>query len=153
MTSGFARCSATAAAAASSGYLPSRRSERGCATVMPCCCANCLTGEACSFMPRPAGRSGCVSTSSMEKPASCSRASATSANSGVPANATFTKCGSATFVNPRGGRQRSRPGARSYAHLLARLLDHLRLDAVALERAQVLDEDLAHEVIHLVLHA
>src|SRR5262249_55833142 len=95
----------------------------------------------------------CVSTSSIEKPASYSRARATRANSGVPAKATLTKCGSATFVNPPGGRRRSRLGAPSYLHLLARLLDHLRLDAVALQRAEVLDEDLAHQVIHLVLHA
>ena len=56
---------------------------------MPCSSANCLTGEACSFMPRPAGRSGWVRTRGSVKPAACSLSSATRANSGVPAKTTL----------------------------------------------------------------
>ena len=63
---------------------------RGWATGMWCSSANCLTADACSFMPRPAGRSGWVSTSGIMKPAACRRSSATRANSGVPAKMTFT---------------------------------------------------------------
>jgi hypothetical protein len=48
-----------------------------------------LTGKAASFIPRPAGRSGWVSTSGIVHPcagaASISAASAVAANSGVPA--------------------------------------------------------------------
>src|SRR5664280_165080 len=56
MASACAASMAKRAAAASSGYLPSSRRLRGCATAMPCSSANCLTADACSFMPRPAGR-------------------------------------------------------------------------------------------------
>ena len=39
------------------------------------------------------------------------------------------------------------------ALFLARFLQHLLLDAVALERAEVFHEHLAQQVVHLVLHA
>src|SRR5262249_28284328 len=135
ITSARASCSTWRAAAASSGNLPSSRRLRGCATGMPCTWASCLTGEACSFMPRPAGRSGWVSTSGTVMPAFSIAASAVAANSGVPAKIARIAIGSAALL------------------VFARLLDHLGLDAVALQRAQVLDEDLAHQVIHLVLNA
>src|SRR5437868_14777721 len=90
-------------------------------------------------MPRPAGRSGCVSTSGTSNPAAWMQANARWANSGVPAKATLILCG------------RCSRGSRT--QLVPRLLDHLGLDPVALERAQVFDKDLAQEVIHLVLHA
>ena len=87
-------------------------------------------------MPRPAGRSGWVSTSGTAWPAAWMAASA---------------------VDGELGRSRK---SDAHAHqrlrtrlLVARLLEHLGLDAVALERAQVVDEDLAHQVIHLVLDA
>src|SRR5690606_19885923 len=66
---------------------------RGCATGQPRVCASCLTGEACSLMPRPAGRSGWVSTSTMSKPAASIASSAVRANAGVPAKAIFTLLG------------------------------------------------------------
>src|SRR6185369_14828266 len=88
MTSARACSTAPFAAAASSGYLPSSRKLRGCAMGSPCSSANCLIGEGCSFMPRPAGRSGCVKTSAISKPAPCRRSSATRANCGVPAKMT-----------------------------------------------------------------
>src|ERR1043165_5800008 len=73
---------------------------------------------------RPAGRAGWVSTSGIEKPAPCSRAHASCAKGGVPAKASLMRrC--------------------SYPLLVAGLLEHLGLDAVALERAQVFDEHLA----------
>ena len=49
------------------------------------CSASCLTALGVSFMPRPAGRSGCVNTSAISCPAAINAASALAANSGVPA--------------------------------------------------------------------
>src|SRR6516225_5692815 len=106
---------------------------------MPAATARCFTAEACSFMPRPAGRSGWVSTRGTSKPARSNASSATAANSGVPAKTTLMPDSEAVVTLARVGL------------LLARLLDHLGLDAVALERAQVFDEDPAHEMVHLVL--
>src|SRR6186713_456311 len=106
---------------------------------MPWLSAKAFTGDGCSFMPRPAGRSGWVSTRGISNPAACKRASGTCANSGVPAKTTRI-----------GGIRR---GASSGPLLVAGALQHLGLDAVALQRAQVLDEHLAEQVVHLVLHA
>ena len=94
---------------------------------MPCSSASCLTGLGCSFWPRPAGRSGWVSTSGTSKPAARIAASAARAKSGVPA------------------KRLSRGDPR--------LLGELVLDARLLQLRQVLDEDLALQVIHLVLDA
>ena len=47
--------------------------------------ANAFTGDGTSFMPRPDGRSGWLITRATSKPAAWMRASATRANSGVPA--------------------------------------------------------------------
>ena len=69
MTSCGVAFNSSIAAAASSGYLPLRRNEVGCATGKPCSVANRFTGLAASFIPRPAGRSGCVNTSGTGKPA------------------------------------------------------------------------------------
>src|SRR5688572_1548010 len=92
-------------------------------------------------MPRPAGRSGWVSTSGTSWPAWCTAASAAAANSGVPANATLMR--PAAFAAASGRRPL----------VFARLLQHLAADAIALEGAEVLHEHLALKVIHLVLHA
>ena len=89
---------------------------------------------AASCRGRPGGRAG-SGTSAISKPAACSAASATRANSGVPAKRHGASAG---------------PQARRF---FARLLQHPGLDAVALERAQVLDEHLAEQVVHLVLDA
>jgi hypothetical protein len=48
-----------------------------------------LTGLALSFLPLPAGRSGCVKTASGVTPESQSARSEASAKSGVPANKTL----------------------------------------------------------------
>src|SRR5574343_1710992 len=133
MHSAPAASKASRSAAASSGYLPSRRRLRGCATGTPCSGAHCLTGEACSFMPRPAGRSGWVSTSTIWWPAACKAAMASRANSGVPAKTSFKRGSSALLV--------------------AQGLGQLGLDAALLERGQVFDEHLAAQVVHLVLDA
>jgi len=62
IASGAAASSASRAKRASSAKRPSRRRPFGCATAMPCSRANAFTGEATSFRPRPAGRSGWVRT-------------------------------------------------------------------------------------------
>ena len=60
----------------------------GCNTSIWFSLASCLTGLAVSFRPRPAGRSGWVSTASGRTPAPMSAASEARAKSGVPANST-----------------------------------------------------------------
>src|SRR5688572_23316493 len=99
---------------------------------MPRAAARRLTALEDGRRPRPAGRSGCVSTRATSCSASSSRASARSANSGVPAKTRRRK--------ERSGR-------------LAQLLCELGANALLLELRQVLDEDLAFKVIHLVLDA
>src|SRR5580658_7045343 len=91
-------------------------------------------------MPRPAGRSGCVSTSGTGKPASWMAASAAAANSGVPAKMTRNE-----WLMCKGDSRNGRA-----LHGVCELL-HLALDARLLERRQVFDEHAAHQVIHLVL--
>src|ERR1041385_4972805 len=84
-------------------------------------------------MPRPEGRSGCVRTSATSWPASRRRASARSAKEGVPAKI------------------RRRNAERSGG--LAQLLGELGADALLLQLREVLDKDLALQVIHFVLNA
>src|SRR5512138_1730282 len=84
-------------------------------------------------IPRPAGRSGCVRTRATSCPASRSCASARLANGGVPAKI------------------RRRNAERSGG--LAQLLGELGADALLLQLRQMLDEDLALQVIHFVLDA
>src|SRR5262245_12045851 len=99
---------------------------------MPRAWAKRFTGLAIGRNPRPAGRSGWVRASTTSWPAARSRASARSANSGVPAKTR---------------RRKGRSGC------LAQLLRELRADALLLELRQVLDEHLALQVIHLMLNA
>src|SRR6266850_6646844 len=100
---------------------------------MRCALAKRFTGLARGRRPRPAGRSGRVSTSAISCPAAASDARARSANSGVPAKTRRRKAG-------RSGR-------------LAQLLGELGADALLLELRKVFDEHLALEVVHLVLNA
>src|SRR5262245_38171110 len=123
MTSG--RCSRSALNSASP-----RRS--GCATRSPCARATRFTALGVGCMPRPAGRSGWVTTNGIWCPAFSKRSSARDANSGVPAKTRRRKAGS--------GR-------------LAKLLRQLGADALLLQLREVLDEHLALQVIHLVLDA
>src|SRR5271157_871519 len=89
-----------------------------------------LTGDAANFMPRPLGRSGWVATSLMRKPAATSFSSVGTANSGVPQNT------------------KSIMAALPFA-LLHQLAD-LALQHVAFQRADVVDVELAVEVIRFV---
>src|SRR5689334_17451381 len=104
----------------------------GCVTERPRESASCLTALAAGRMPRPAGRSGCVTTSGTSWPASSRRSSARAANAGVPAKTRRRKA--------RSGR-------------LAQLLGELGANALLLQLRQMLDEHLALQVIHLVLDA
>src|SRR5512138_497156 len=93
-------------------------------------------------MPRPAGRSGWVSTRTMSCPAAARASSAAAANGGVPAKMTRTA-----------GRSERGAHGRGVGPVFARLLEELGLDAVALERGEVVDEDLALQMIEFVLDA
>src|SRR6185503_14230441 len=99
---------------------------------MPWAAARRFTGPDTERNPRPAGRSGWVSARMTSWPAASRRASARSANSGVPAKTRRRKAQS-------GG--------------LAQLLGELGADALLLELRQVLDEDLALQMIHFMLDA
>ena len=58
MTSKSQSLNSLSALAASAAYLPSNFKDVGCITLICFSSANCLTGLACKFMPRPAGLSG-----------------------------------------------------------------------------------------------
>src|SRR6185436_17630875 len=88
-----------------------------------------------SLRPRPAGRSGWERTSATSCPAARIASSAVAANGGVPAKTT-----------------RKARGARLLRGLALALLQ-LRADAFLLELGEILDEDLALEMVHLVLDA
>src|SRR5262245_13409635 len=112
--------------------MSSGRMRSGWWTTNPRVSASCLTALIEARRPRPAGRSGWVRTSAMSWPASASRPSAIAANSGVPAKTR---------------RRKARSGG------LAQLLGELCANPLLLQLRQVLDEDLAFEVVHLVLDA
>jgi hypothetical protein len=61
------------------------RKVGGWKTSIPAISASSLTGEARKAMPRPDGRSGCVSTSATSWSGGEMASSACAANSGVPA--------------------------------------------------------------------
>ena len=82
---------ASAPVAASFACASASFSVSGWKTSMPCSSASFLTGDGCSAMPRPAGRSGWVSTSATSWPAARMAASACAANSGVPAKISFMR--------------------------------------------------------------
>ena len=58
----------------------------GCNTVKLCCKANCFTADCCNFCPRPAGRSGTVTTATTLNLLSSKAFRLSTANSGVPIN-------------------------------------------------------------------
>src|SRR5207248_6695658 len=111
--------------------IASWRTVWGCNTCRPRSSATRFTGLGVARRPRPAGRSGCVSTRAMLWPAARSPTRERSAKAGVPAKI----------------RRRNASGG------LAQLLGELRADALLLELRQVFDEDLALQMIHLVLNA
>src|SRR5437868_6693396 len=109
--------------------MASARRLCGCRTCRPRSSAKLFTALAVERRPRPAGRSGWVSTTTMLWPASRSRARERAAKAGVPAKI----------------RRRNASGG------LAQLLGELCADALLLELRQMFDEDLALQMIHLVL--
>src|SRR5262245_29274645 len=117
---------------------------------MPRSCASTFTGGGASFMPRPDGRSGCVTTRLTRATSHSARRHGT-ANSGVPKKIAFGRlrssaCGT-SLTEPYSRKPRSfRSGAG-----LRRTLDHRAMDQPAAQEAQVIDEQLAVEVIVLVL--
>ena len=103
----------------------------------------------------PGGRAACRRPR-CAWPASCKASSAGTANSGVPAKTMRSRDvmgqhgrGRSRQIAGRDGPERSRRSAR----LLATLLFQLLADARALQLREVVDEQLALEVIHLVLDA
>ena len=134
-----ARAARSAARAACGVVGDTCRRAAGCAAARPrrpCASANALTGDGLQLHAaagRPVGLGQHQRRSS--KPAACS-----------------ARQRDARELGRAGERDPHRRG-RSGALLVARLLQHLGLDAVALERAQVLDEHLAEQVVHLVLDA
>src|SRR5262249_24675991 len=117
----------------------------GCRTVSPRACASDFTAEAWGFRPRPAGRSGWVRTSAISWPASRRAESDLAANSGVPAKT--------SLMIQRGRRSAGRGVGGFRLPRLALLLSQPGVDAVLLEPGEVLDENLAFQMVHLVLDA
>src|SRR5512143_2146542 len=111
-------------------------------TGKPRASAACLTALGVSFMPRPACRSGWVSTRAIWCPASASAFRAAAANGGVPAKMRRTV-----------GRLERCADRRSVGPVFACLLQKLGFDAVALETGQVIDKHLAQQMIQLMLDA
>src|ERR1700730_6029980 len=96
-----------------------------------------FTGETETCIPRPLGRSGCVTTAAISNSGCVSKCfSVGTANCGVPQNTTFIR--RLSFV----------PDGLPLAQL-PHFLDFV-LDQVALEHAQVLDEEDAVQVVDLM---
>src|SRR5690606_13909747 len=128
-------------------------SELGCATGSPCASAASLTGGGVSLRPRPAGRSGCVRTSGTCAPAATIASSAGTAKAGVPANAIRAAVTPPSMdADPLGSERRAGAGRHRFA-LASGSFQIAFLDALALELREVVDEQLAFEMIHLVLDA
>ena len=123
-------------------YLPSRRRPRGCATAMPCSSANAFTGDGVQLHAAPgrAGRAGVRTQRDVEA-------------GGVQPRERdareLRRAGEDDSHRPRLGAMPAQALARSSRVFFSILV----LMRVALERAQVLDEHLAEQVIHLVLDA
>ena len=113
--------------------------------------AICLTGGASSFeRERPTGLSGCVTTPTTSKPSPISARSGGTANSGVPQKSTRTQSSSSGCSCDRDG---SVSSLSNEARILVLLLRPLRQRRASLENAQVVDEQLAVQMIDLVLQA
>src|SRR5436190_14004347 len=130
----YAATTMTSQSAASSRLTPSPCfKDAGLATECWPSAAHFATALGVSFRPRPAGRSGWVRTRTMSCPAPWSAARARAAKAGVPAKTTRK----ASAVS----------GGLALAFL------ELRANAVLFQLGQVVDENLAVQVIHLVLDA
>src|SRR5688500_7366433 len=108
-------------------------------------CASSLTGEARSRCPRPAGRSGCVSTPTTRCADDSNVRSAGSANCGVPAKAIR----SFVFRSVSAGGTGFARLAGAFLAILVQLL----ADALALEVGEVVDEQFRFQVGHFGLQA
>src|SRR6266571_4230560 len=125
----------------------------GWSTSIPREIASRFTGEAAGSRPRPAGRSGRVSTPLTRWRDSKSASRQRAANSGVPAKTIFT---GATPIADQAKRFALRVITNRKSRLsgrLAQLFLKFRLDALLLEARQVVHENFALEVIHFVLDA
>src|SRR5271156_3251384 len=128
--------------------------------------AQCLSGEATISMPRPFGRSGCVTTRRIAKPASISLSSVGTAKRGVPQKTSLREEGIWYFCNQVIGQLKtcslqianySITNVPDYKILLPfprfDQLANFALDQVALECAYVADVELAVQVIGFVLES
>src|SRR3970040_1870822 len=115
----------------------------GCRTWMPRPSASRLTADGARPRPRPAGRSGWVYTATTSLCLAAARRLGT-ANSGVSANTMRRLIAASPRATNAAARSR-----RVEPALLGQLLAH----HLALERREVIHEQLAQQVIHLVLHA
>src|SRR6266704_586932 len=125
----------------------------GWSTSIPREIASRFTGEAAGSRPRPAGRSGWVSTPLTRWRDSKSASRQRAANSGVPAKTIFT---GATPIADQAKRFALRVITNRKSRLsgsLAQLFLKFRLDALLLEARQIVHENFALEVIHFVLDA
>src|SRR5271154_3240859 len=107
-------------------------SDWGFSRRMPRALASSATALAARCSPRPAGRSGCVRTSGTSWPDARMASRARAAKGGVPAKMTRKEA----CLNSGG---------------LALAFLELRPNAVLFQLGQIVDEDLALEVIHFVL--
>src|SRR5690349_1871257 len=123
----------------------------GCSTGSPSATAISLIGGATSVeRERPTGRSGCVTSAATSKPSPINAESEGQANVNVPQKRTRTSELLVAMVMLRDGRRNHR--ARERAVTLAHLLP-FALGRLLLHKAQVVDEQLAVQVIVLVLNA
>src|SRR6188768_1532576 len=118
-----------------------------------CSAASSLTGDARSCCPRPAGRSGCVSTPTTWCRDLSSACSAGSANCGVPAKAIRSEVmGAPEGFESCAGSVRARGiGFARFAGAFLAILVQFLANALALEIGQIVDEEFSFEVVHLVL--
>src|ERR1019366_2289413 len=123
----------------------------GCVTGSPSSRARCLTGDAVSSMPRPRGRSGCVTARLTWKPASTNFSSVATAKRGVPQKTRLRYEGIASSgdrVNGHTVRQsHNRSISRSLPLSRLHQLADLALHQVAFQRTDVADIELAIQVI------
>src|SRR6188768_4314372 len=126
----------------------------GCAIGSRCSVASSLTGDARNCCPRPAGRSGCVSTPTTWCRDFSSAWRAGNANCGVPAKAIRSDVMRAPGgLGESSSIRSSGRGLAGLAGAFLAILVALLADALALQVGEIVDAELSIEVIHLVLVA
>src|SRR4051812_21600317 len=126
----------SASNAANSAWASADFKRAGVQTVKPRSSAKSCTGDWRKALPRPAGRGGCEYTATMWCPAATRAFRATAAKSGVPMKITLSG-----VIGSHGD---------GLVGLLR--LQELAQDDVALQRREMIDEQDALEMIHLVLN-